>query len=407
MLSGTDHKDAKRRLAERAAQSRAWLASVLPPIPSSSTSTHCATSADCRPAANSPLQPNRPTAEHSVVLSVPGHRVRRFGLQPRKQQHQTGVAARREARVLKEHNPPAVVQPAAASKHSAEHPAKRMCISSTSLQQPAAGPLASTAKHSQSAAEGRQQQEKCPSAEEEGSLEPGLLKMQQQPTGKRPSLQLATHYAAIRHTECQTIHKQCSDPSKLFCPNCGDFLEDLADTESGQAAHVSSCHEDRHAAGESSASEVNRQSVLLRVPFLITCVAASGPAPHPHQCSTCRVVNCSVVQADKNEEQRYNPDEEMDIEVLSEGFCDTEVDERVSNGSPAGADAAAEIAENCQAAAATTATLAKTELVEPEDRIASWLHGIGCSQYTPLFMQAGLPFDWHLFFLTYHCGHII
>ena len=110
-----------------------------------------------------------------------------------------------------------------------------------------------------------------------------------------------------------------------------------------------------------------------------------------------------MVQADENEEQRYEPDEEMDIEVLSAGFCDTEMDERVSNGSPAGADAA----ENCQAAAATTAALTETEVMEPEDTIASWLHGIGCSQYTPLFMQAGLQFDWLFFILTYHCAHII
>ena len=284
MLSGTDHQAAKRRLAERAAQSRTWLASVVQPLPrcATSTSTSCATSASCQAAGDSPLQPSVPTAEHSVVLSLPGHRVRRFGLQPRKRQHQTSDAAREEARVLKEHNPPAVVQPAAASKQATEHPAKRMCTASNSLQQPAAGPLASAAKHSQSA-EGRQQQEKCLSAQKEGSLEPGLLNLQQQPTGKRPSLQLAAHDSAIRHTDCQTAHKlgwaprshpeasykQCSDPSKLFCPNCGDFLEDLADTESGQAAHISSCHEDRHAAGESSASEVNWQSRLLRVLFLI------------------------------------------------------------------------------------------------------------------------------------------
>ena len=108
-----------------------------------------------------------------------------------------------------------------------------------------------------------------------------------------------------------------------------------------------------------------------------------------------------MVQADENEEQRYRPDEETDVEVLSEGFCDTEVEERVSNSSPTGTDAAG----NCQAAAATTAAL--TELMEPEPSIASWLHGIGCSQYTPLFMQAGLRFNWQFLFLNYPTGHIV
>ena len=267
MLSGTDHQAAKRRLAERAAQSTAWLASVLQPAPSCATSTSCATSPSCHPAGNSPHQPSVPRAEHSVVLSLPGHRVRRFGLQPRKPQHQTGAAALGKARVLKLHNPPAASKPAAASKQAAEHPAKRLCISPTSLQQPAERPLPSAARHSQISEGGQQQQDIC---QREGSLEPGLLNLQQQPSGKQPSLQIAARgSSAMRHTDCQAAHKegwaphshleashkQCSNPSELFCPNCGDFLEDLADTESGRAAHVSRCHEDRRAAGESSASE--------------------------------------------------------------------------------------------------------------------------------------------------------